>query len=290
MADVCAVCGQRLPNRYAVAGRCESPGCGAAFCPLHWHRGNRRCPAHGWRADRPPDGGETESERKMMEETLNASGPAPTAPAAETPPPPAATTGGTWFKTLMDGTKTLGKASVALVNRLRGVRDPAAALAELDGQLSATRARRKPLSARYEQLYAAIAAKKKLWQTAPPARKKILELTLKTLLAEYRSVERELAVLFEHERLIVTVRGRMLELAAQGLALPKTENVDRLTDDIENAVDETEDLSDAVADLEKAGERRERTTVNLEDALAEFGETDALPAATETDPGESLEL
>ena len=181
--------------------------------------------------------------------------------------------GGAWFKALVEGTKTLGKASMALVNRLRGVRDPEAALAELDGQLADTRAKREPLSTRYEKLYSEIAAKKKIWQTAAPARKKMLELELKTLLAEYKSAERELAVLFEHERLIVTVRGRTLELAAQGLSLPKVEDVDRLTDDIDNAVDETEEVSDAVSDLEKAGVRRERNSVNLEDALAAFDES-----------------
>jgi len=193
---------------------------------------------------------------------------------------------GSWFKALLAGTKTLGKASVALVNRLRGVRDPEAAIAELDGQLATTRAKREPLSGRYEKLYAEIAAKKKLWQTSAPARRKMLEMELKTLLAEYKGVERELAILFEHERLIVTVRGRTLELAAQGLSIPKVEDVDRLTDDIDNAVNETEDLSDAVEDLEKAGVHRQRNPVNLEDALAEFDE----PASdTERSFGEKSE-
>ena len=190
---------------------------------------------------------------------------------------PAASRG--WFKALMDGAQALGKASVALVNKLRGVRDPEAAIAELDGQLAATRAKREPLSARYEELFSEISERKKLWQTAPPARKKMLEMELRALLAEYKSAEGQLSTLFEHERLIVTVRGRTLELAAQGLALPKVEDVDRLADDIETAVDEAEDLSDAVEDLDKAGVRRERTSVNLEDALAEFGFPDEESAA-----------
>lgn len=282
MADVsmvCAVCGQILPNRYAVAGRCESPGCGAAFCTLHWHNGNRRCPAHGWCAGEPK-GGETEAERKMNDGSV-----APQEARKTNEGPDAAASKGGWFKSLMNGAQTLGKASVALVNRLRGIRDPEAAIAELDGQLSATRAKREPLSTRYEELYSRIAERKKLWQSAAPTLKKMLEKELKTLLAEYKSVEGQLSTLFEHERLIVTVRGRTLELAAQGLSLPKVENVDRLTDDIENAVDETEDLSDAVADLEKAGVRRERTSVNLEDALAEFGDPDTEAAPQKESPG-----
>ena len=279
----CAVCGRTLPNRYAVAGRCESPGCGAVFCALHWHNGNRLCPAHGWCAEKP-QGGETEAERKMNDGSIAPQEERETSGEAR---PPVAKGG--WFKSLMDGAQTLGKASVALVNRLRGVRDPEAAIAELDGQLASTRAKREPLSARYEELYLRIADRKKLWRTAPPARKKMLEMELKTLLAEYKSVEGQLSTLFEHERLIVTVRGRTLELAAQGLALPKVENVDRLTDDIENAVDETEDLSDAVADLEKAGVRRERTSVNLEDALAEFGDPETETAPQKESKGMEVE-
>lgn len=276
---VCAVCGQTLPNRYAVAGRCESLGCGAVFCALHWHGGNRLCPAHGWCAEKS-QGGETEAERKMNDGSI-----APQEASKMNEGLDVSAGKGGWFKSLMDGAQTLGKASVALVNRLRGIRDPEAAIAELDGQLAATRAKREPLSARYEELYLSIADRKKLWRSAPPARKKMLEMELKTLLAEYKSVEGQLSTLFEHERLIVTVRGRTLELAAQGLSLPKVEDVDRLTDDIENAVDETEDLSDAVADLDKAGVRRERTSVDLEDALAEFGDAETETATRKEPPG-----
>lgn len=277
--EVCAVCGLRLPGRHAVAGRCGSPGCGAAFCALHWRRGNRLCPAHGWSPVAPADRG-TEAERKMNDGSV-APQTAQESAAGRTGSPAAK---GGWFKALMDGAQTLGRASTALVNRLRGMRDPEAAIAELDGQLAATRARREPLSARYEELYSRIAERKKLWQSAAPTRKKMLEMELRTLLAEYRSVEGQLSTLFEHERLIVTVRGRTLELAAQGLALPKVDNVDRLTDDIESAVNETEDLSDAVADLEKAGVRRERTSVSLDDALAEFGEPETARAAEVESP------
>jgi len=53
--QTCCICQKTLPNKYAVAGVCETDGCTAAFCALHWDSGNCRCPAHGWRGE-PPKG------------------------------------------------------------------------------------------------------------------------------------------------------------------------------------------------------------------------------------------
>ena len=100
----------------------------------------------------------------------------------------------------------------------------------------------------------------------------MLDMELRTLLAEYRSLEREVAALYRKEEMVVTVRGRMNELVVQGLPMPSVEDVDHLADDITDAIDTDEDLADAVSDLDKIGVGRERHPVNLDDELAEFGE------------------
>ncbi len=173
----------------------------------------------------------------------------------------------------LNGTVALGKSAVAYFKKLCGIRDPKAALAEAEAQLAAVRDRREPLSERYEELYFKIASKKKLRDGASAARRKMLDMELRTLLAEYRSLEREVAALYRKEEMIVTVRGRMNELVVQGLPMPRVEDVDRLADDIADAMDADEDLADAVSDLDKIGVGRERHPVNLDEELAEFGES-----------------
>lgn len=187
------------------------------------------------------------------------------------------------LKSVADFAVSLGKTAGTLVDRIRGVRDPEAAIVAFDAQLAANRERREPLSARYEKLYAEIAAKKKVWQSAPPARKKILELELKTLLSEYQGIERQLAIYFENERMLNTVRGRTLELVANGLRKLSEKDVDKLTDQIEDAAADAEDISGAMKDLENAGRRRESESdqASFEDALAGFDDVAADPAAPE---------
>ena len=185
---------------------------------------------------------------------------------------------------------SLGKGATALVDRIRGVRDPDAAIAALDEQLAANRVRREPLSSRFEKLYVEIAAKKKVYLAAPPAKKRILELELKGLISEYQGLERQLAVYFENERMINTVRGRTLELTAMGLRKLSEKDIDKLTDEIEDAVGDQEDVSDAMRDLEKAGKRRDSGDADaFADALAGFDETVAeaeptLESAESSDP------
>ena len=279
MADVqetCCICGRELPNRWAVAGRCEADGCGAAFCALHWSVGNRLCRAHGWKNNEKSDnnGGKAMSEHEVVggETSENA-------PRAETSVKKAVA------KAALKGSVALGKSAIAYFKKLCGIRDPKAALAETEAQLAAVRERREPLSARYEELYSKIAAKKKLRDGASPARRKMLDMELRTLLAEYRSLEREVAALYRKEEIVVTVRGRMNELVVQGLPMPRVEDVDRLADDITDALDTDEDLADAVSDLNKVGVGRERHPVNLDDELAEFGETGGEEAVSESPQG-----
>ena len=168
--------------------------------------------------------------------------------------------------------RTLVASAAALMKKLCGLKSPQDALDEVAAQLGDVRTRREPLSARYEALYAEIAAKKKVREAASPARRKMLDMALRALLAEYRSLERELTALYRKEELLVTVRGRMNERLVQGLAMPRAEDVDRLADDLADAVETDEDLADAVADLDKVGAHRERHAVDLDTALGEFEE------------------
>lgn len=185
---------------------------------------------------------------------------------------------------------TFGKGAVSLVDRIRGVKDPDAAISELDAQLAANRTRREPLAERYERLYAEIAAKKKLYLAAPPARKKLLELELKGMISEYQGLERQISVYLENERIISTVRGRTLELMAMGLRKLSEKEIDRLTDQVEDAVGDQEDVSGAMRDLEKAGQRREDGDADaFADVLAGFDETIAPePSAGESEPAAAV--
>jgi len=270
----CCVCGRALPNRYAVAGRCEADGCGAAFCALHWNTRVRKCPAHGGGGRLPeskaePAVCEQEKELKMEKPIENET---EIRDQAKTQLTPEAKT--SILKSVAEFTIALGKGASALIDRLRGVQDPDAALAALDATLAANRERREPLQRRYERLYGEIAAKKKVYMAAPPARKKILELELKALIAEYQGLERQLAVYFENERIATVVRTRTLELTAMGLRKLREKDIDELTNNLDNAVDEQAGVASALGDLEKAGRRTtsESDADAFADALAGFDE------------------
>lgn len=283
--DTCCVCGRALPNRYAVAGRCEEPGCDAAFCAMHWHLGGRRCPAHGGPREyggrktaaaepvsaRGLDVASTEAETKGTE-TMEGGKDGELLERAKTELTPQARK--SILRSVADMAAKIGRGAGSLVERLRGVRSPEAVIGELDAQLAANRERRVPLSKRHEELYAQIAAKRKQYMAAPAARKRLMELELKGLMAEYKGLEREIAVLLENERVAATVRGRTMELIALGLRKIGEDQIDRLTDDIEEATAEAEDVSGALDDLEKAGARRDRegATEAFEAELAGFAD------------------
>ena len=249
--EVCAICGRELPNRWAVAGRCEADGCGAAFCALHWHKGNRLCREHGWKEEEKEHKEMNESEIKKAE--VNATEEADVRERAKKELPEREKQ--SVLRQMAAFAATVGKGAASLVDRIRGVKDPDEAISALDAQLAANRARREPLSARFESLYSEIAAKKKVYLAAPPVRKKILELELRTLLAEYKGIERQLAVYFENERMISTVRARALELVAMGLRKLSEKDVDKLADDVDAAADAAANVSSAIRDLERAGSR-----------------------------------
>lgn len=274
----CCICGRELPNRFAVAGRCEVPGCGAAFCAMHWHRGSRRCPAHGGSAASaaPATAGKDKENGRMgdkedKELCARADASLPAARKASI------------LKQLGDFAVALGKGAGALARRMAGFKSTDEALSEIDARIAASRAAREPASRRYEELYKAIAAKKKLYLAAPPARKKILEMELKSAIAEYQSLERQIAAYLKNETVLAKVKGRMCELVAMNLKGVTEDDIDRLADKIEDAASAADDIDGAVGDLDKAGFRREREDGSFEDALSAFGD-DAFEDAAEPAP------
>ena len=256
--ETCSICGRELPNRWAVAGRCGADGCSAPFCALHWHIGNGLCREHGW-------------ERKSKPQS--AAGPAAAAPAGEEPArePPSRRAG--VFARVAALFAASAKRLKAAFDKIRGVRNPAEQLLAIDAKIAENRHRRIPLAQRYDALYEEIAAKRKIYLAESSAKKKILELELRTLLAEFKGLERELAIYFENERSLAFVRSKMLELAAMDRMKLKEADVDTLAGKIEDAVADADDTARAIADLEKTGRRVDfQSDADFEAALASFGD------------------
>ncbi len=188
------------------------------------------------------------------------------------------------LKSSLEAMKRVGGLAGDLIARLKKDESPEAMLATLEEGLKANRKRREDAAAEVERLHHEIAAKKKAYATAVPARKKIMETELRSLLAAYKSAENQLTVLLENERVLSTVKGRMLEVVSYDLATVTEDQIDDVIDRIEDAVEEAEARVDATRDLEKAGRRREREddTEQLWDALKGFDEE-----SEETSPLES---
>ena len=290
--ELCCVCGRELPNRWAVAGRCEADGCGAAFCALHWHNGNRRCGKHGWTPaplNRRASSGENSKSKEngKMDEKLETTA-ARRALCAEAdhalPPEKKASI----LKQIGAFAVALGKSAGALAKKLSGIKSTDEALREIEAQIAENRARRAPVEKRYDDLYKLVVSKKKLYQTAPPARKKILEMELKSAIAEYQSLERQMAAYLNNETILTKVKGRMCELVAMNLKNISEDQIDKLTDKIEDAADENENLDGAISELDKAGVRRAREDASFEDALSAFG--DDMPDEGTPEPSADIPL
>ncbi len=311
----CCVCGKELPNKYAIAARCSEPGCEAVFCTLHaatWS--SHRCPAHGG-SETSPLHAETEmhnaqctmhNEMRNAECRMQNEGGASTScepqdkekdmstPDEELVQNAKAKLPASRLKGILSSVGEFaakaGKLAGDLVHRIRNEKDPEEMLKTLDASLAANKERRQPLFDRNTALASEIAAKKKVYAAAPMARKKMLELELRNLLAEYKANERQLTALFDNEHSLTVVRGRLLEQVALGMQTLKEDDIDKLTDDIEDAVSDAENISDAVRDLDKAGKRRDRADADaFADELAAFDdigeEEPATPAAPLSEAG-----
>jgi hypothetical protein len=154
----------------------------------------------------------------------------------------------------------MGAGAASLLKRLKKDKSPQAMLATIEESLAANRGQRTEVAARVESLFKEIAAKKKTYEAAAPARRKVLEMELRSRLAEYKAAERELGVLLENERVLSSVKGRVHEVMAYNLRGVDEDAIDRLVDEVEDAVARGEAVLDATADLDKAGRRRERET------------------------------
>ena len=297
----CCICGRPLPNRYAIAGKCVEEGCDAVFCALHWNNGNRRCGNHGWKpggllapapveptaatGEKALEKQETKEDKSMEGDETPAAAPAENEIREKARKYLTAEQAKGIVHSVADFAGKLGRAASALVMKIRNEKSPETLLTSIDASLEANRAQRAPLMARADALFAEISAKKKVYQAAPPARKKLLELELKSLLSEYKGIERQMTAFFENENTLNTVRGRVLELMALGMRKIDEKTIDKLTDDIEDAVGEQEDVAGAVRDLDKAGKRHENESdqESFESALAGFDDEGAAFAAAGAD-------
>ena len=280
--ETCTICGRVLPNRYAIAGRCEEAGCVRPFCALHWYNGNRRCLDHGWKpggvlAQKTEDAVKKTDVMEAPEETKMNNGQDGKAMCVQADESLPQERKASIMKQIGAFAVALGKGTGALARKLGGIKSTDEALQEIDAQIAENRKRREPVARRYDELYKQIVAKKKLYQAAPPARKKLLEMELKSAIAEYQSIERQMAAYLGNETVLTKVRGRMCELVAMSLKSVSEAQIDKLTDKIEDAAAENENLDGAISDLDKAGTRRERDDASFEEALAAFG--DDLPEA-----------
>ncbi|OQW96183.1 MAG: hypothetical protein BWK77_06020 [Verrucomicrobia bacterium A1] len=188
--------------------------------------------------------------------------------------------------------RRLGAGAVGLYKRLMKIRSPQEMLQAIDAATEANEARSGQLSDKLGKMFGEIGAKKKIWAAAPPARKRILEAELKTLLATYTALEREQKVLLENRRVLAQVRGRMQEAAAYDMAGVTEIQIDEMVDRIDEKAGDAEARVDAVRDLEGAGRRRERESdqesfmeqldqfaLDNEPTLAEPGKSDEGEAA-----------
>ena len=289
--QTCCICGQPLPNRFAVAGRCGAEGCGKVFCALHWRNGNLRCGEHGWtpkvlESPRPETRLKHELEASNEQE-LSVMEPEPQNPSTSRIDSQKVK------KALGDAfglLKRAGGGAFELLRKLKKDKSPAAMLRNIEETTDANRKRREGVSLRVKSLHKEIVEKKKSMATAGTMQKRILEKELAARIAEYEAAERELTVLLENEKVLAQVKGRLMEVSSYNLSGVDEDGIEELIDDVEEAVAAAEGRVGAARDLEKAGRRRENESEQNElmDKLAMFdegaeSEEEAAPEPTATE-------
>ena len=259
MTAVCHVCGVALPNRWAIGRTEPADGVERHFCHLH----ASGCLTATGKAKKEPG-----KENCAMSENKDAAASGTEQALVRSASGELARKAWTECSSLA---AKLGGGVKSLWAKVNPDRSPEAMLAALDGDLSANRRRLEAMKPELDGVYGDIVAKKREYQAAAPVRQRLLKIELQTLMARYKSLEREFSILNENERSLETVRGRFLEVIAYGLrGKLDTSMVDRLADDIETQVDEAEDVQDALGDLERAGRRSERNVDGFDAELADF--------------------
>lgn len=247
----CCICGVELPNKWAVARREAAGGAERCYCHLH---------------AKEDFNGKKKGE-KMDESKLAAS-------AVQEEEIAKAASGDRARKAWAECASLAGKLGggvKALWAKIHPDRSPAAMLATLNDSLAGNRKRLGEMKPELDGIYRDIVAKKREYQAAAPVRQRLLKIELQTLMARYKGLEREFAILCENERSIETVKGRFLEVLAYGLrGKLDADMVDRLADSIDDKSDEAEDIQDAIGDLERAGRRTDRTSDDFDAELAGF--------------------
>ncbi len=265
--DVCYVCGRSLPNRWAVAKRETVGGVEKCYCALHAGDGAESGTGG---AKKQAEMSVNPNERNEMKEEHGTNAPAEAQERELVRKAGDAAAKKAWAACA----GVAGKAASglkALWSKIHPDRSPAAMIESLNATLSANRARLETLKPELEKAYAAIVAKKAVWQKAPEARKRILKAELETLLARYKGLEREFNVLNENTRTVEAVKGRYLEVLAYELRGKLDEDqVDDLSGLVDEKAEEADGVQDALRDLEKAGHRKDRADTSLEDELAGF--------------------
>ncbi len=294
MSEVCCICGKELPNRWSVAGRCKAKGCDMPFCTLHWRNGNQKCREHGWRGEpgagsggqgaeiRDQDAGDRGQESVVNQQAsiinriFKAKGQdmsdenrgemdLSAVPEKK---------GRRAMDEALKAAKAAGGGLAGLYAKIQYARSPQAMQDTLNENLSKNTARREEVSSKLESVHNRIVQLKTQYETAPPARKRTLQMELKALMGEYKNLEGEFKILLENETVLGKVRGRFMETLAYDLRGISEKHIDKITDKIEDKVDDAEDVMDAVADLEAAGKRKDREDdgFDFDAELAAFGD------------------
>ena len=252
MSVKCCVCGRELPNRWAVAKRETVDGAERCYCAIHAGGSN----------------GDFATKGKMMNETKPADASAKEREIARSASGDRVKRAWTECAALAG---KLGGGVKSLWSKIHPDRSPEAMLATLNESMEGNRTRLSELKPELDGIYREIVAKKRDYQSAPPVRQRLLKIELQTLMARYKGLEREFAILCENERSIETVKGRFLEVLAYGLrGRLDVDMVDRLADSVDDKSEEAEGVQDAIGDLERAGRRTDRASDDFDAELAGF--------------------
>lgn len=249
----CCVCGVELPNKWSVGRREMADGVEHCYCHLHATE-NFDCKpdAKGEKMDESNDAASAAKEKEIAK--------AASGERAKK----------AWSECAALAGK-LGGGVKALWSKIHPDRSPEAMLAALNENLDGNKKRLGEMKPALDGVYREIVAKKREYQSAAPVRQRLLKIELQTLMARYKSLEREFSILCENERSIDTVKGRFLEVLAYGLrGKLNADMVDRLSDSIDDKSEDAEDIQDALGDLERAGKRTDRTSDDFDAELAGF--------------------